>query len=93
MGEPVERFGIRNAFDLRPVSSFVSELRFRQAMLQVPVIGQEQEPFAVAIEASDRVDVEDRDVFFQSPLAGMVFGELAQNIEWLVEQDVPVGQG
>src|SRR5262249_26440133 len=83
------RFFIRNAFDLRQVSSLMLELRIREPMLQGAVAGQQQKAFAVLIETTSSINVLDGDILLaRAPRAG----ELATNAERLIEENVAVEQ-
>lgn len=55
MAKMCKRGFIRNAFHLCPVRLWQFVVRIGQAMLQTPVVSQQQEPFTVAIQAPGRM--------------------------------------
>jgi hypothetical protein len=81
-----QRFGIRLTFDLRPVGLGQFVFRFGNAGLQGPIVGEQQQTFAVVVEPTGRAYPWHADEFGQRAPAFLV-SELAQDIERLVEQD------
>jgi hypothetical protein len=53
-------------------------------VLQLAVVGQQHQAFAVGVEAAGRVDFRDVDIVRERGAAGLG-AELAEHLEWLVE--------
>src|SRR4051794_21968568 len=68
-------------------------LRVRDSRDQTPVVGQHQQPFAVAIEPAGDVDVRDLDKVGQRRPAMLPVGKLGEHVIGLVEQDQAAGPG
>src|SRR5262249_9290480 len=87
--EALQSFFIRTALHLYPVSSWMTELRIRESMLQGAVVRQQHQPLTVMIEPTCRINIRDREVLLErAPLAR----KLATNTERLVEENVTVEQ-
>lgn len=65
------------------------ELRVGNAMLEVAIVGEQEQAFAVMVETSARVDVGDGDVFLESMSCTR---ELALRTERFIEKDIALGQ-
>ncbi len=66
--------------------------RVGEAVLQFAVVGQEKQAFAVVIQTADRVYAGHGNEVRQSSF-GSLAGELAQNVERFVEEQITKGQG
>ena len=60
-------------------------------MLQIAVIGQQQQALTVSVQPASRIDAGNADKLGQSPLTGLA-GKLTQYLEWFIEQQVTVEQ-
>lgn len=56
-------------------------------MVELAIIGQKQQPFAVEIEPADGVDVLERDEVFEGG-ASLLIGELRQDAERFIEKNI-----
>ena len=56
----------RNTFHLRPVSARMGEFGVAQAVLETAIIGEQEQPFAIAVQAAHGIDIFYRDVTLQS---------------------------
>jgi len=81
-----QRLCTRRAFDLRPIGLGQFVFRFGNAGLQGPIVGEQQQALAVVVEPSGRAHLRHRNEIGECAPAFLV-GELAQDIEWFVEQD------
>src|SRR5436305_15180435 len=77
---------IGHPLDLRPISARMTKLGIAQPMLQLPIIRQQKQSFAVMIKPAYRIDVPHLDKVFQG---ATLAGELAHHTIRLIEQDVP----
>ena len=82
----VQRLRARHIFDLRPIGFGQLVFRFGNAGLQGTVVREQQQAFAVVVEPSCCAHLRYRNVFGERASAFLV-GELAQDIEWFVDQD------
>jgi hypothetical protein len=85
----LQRYFIRNTFDLHPVGSGMTELWVRKPMLQGAIVGQEQKALAVVIETPSRINRLDWDILLER---ASLAGKLATNTKRLVEEDIAVTQ-
>ena len=89
--ELLDRSVVWNAFDLDQIRAGMSELRIRQYVLELPIVREKQQAFAIAIETAARVHARHFDrVLQREPVLSRFAGELAQDVEWLIECNVPV---
>ena len=80
-----------NPLDLGEIGLGVLVARVGQAMGERPVVGQQEQPLAVAVEPADRVDPGDRhEVLERRPPA--LVGELGEDVEGLEEFIVAEGR-
>lgn len=56
-------------------------------MVELSIVGQEHQPFAIEIEPADGVDVLERDEVFEGGATELI-GELRQDAEGFIEKDV-----
>ena len=63
-----------------------------EAVLQFAVVGKQKQALAVIIQTADRVNAWDGDEVRQSAF-GSLAGELAQNVERFMEEQITKGQG
>ena len=90
--ERLEGLGIGNPLDLDEIRPGVLVPRVGEPVGQRAVVGQEEQPFAVAIEPADRVDARDaHEVLEGRPALGV--GELAEDVVGLEEGEVAVPAG
>ena len=74
-------------FNLGPIAAPMAKARVGEPLLQPAVACEQQQPFAVGIQASGRIDPWDIDEISQaSPAAARFRGELAQHPIGLVEE-------
>ena len=81
----------RLAFDLDEIGLGQLEPRIGDARLQPAVVGQQQQPFAVAVQPAGGIDAGHIDEVRQRRARGLrcLVGELAEHAIGLVEQDQP----
>jgi hypothetical protein len=84
--ERSQRGGVDLAFDLRQIRLGLLVARIGEPMRERAVIGEQQQPFAVAVQPSSRIDVRLRDVAGQG-LARVGAAELAQYAVRFVDCD------
>ena len=72
-------------FDLRPVSAGMGVFRIEEFGVQSGFVGKKKESFAVAVEASERVDVFRELEFGQRALSGMIRRKLREDAVGFVE--------
>lgn len=91
LSQPVERGGIGIALDLHEIGFRQLELRVRDPRLETTVVGQQQQPFAIAVEPPRRIDARHIDELRQRRARGRTVhvGELAEHVIRFVEQDYP----
>lgn len=65
-GQFAQRSGVWNAFNLRPVGSWMLKARIGKAVLQPAIISQQHQALAVMIETARGIDTPDRNVLAQS---------------------------
>ena len=87
LAQVLQGLRLGEALHLHPVATPVAPGRIGEALLQTAVAGEQQQAFAVGIEAAGGVDVRDRDVIGQAtPAAARFRCELAEHPVGLVEQ-------
>jgi hypothetical protein len=59
------RLKTRNSFDLDPVGAGMGKARMAEAILHPAMIGEQHEPFAIAIQATHRIYFRHRNEVFQ----------------------------
>ena len=67
------------SFNLRPIGAGVGVFRIEESGVQSGFVGKKKKPFAVAVEASEWVDILRQSEFGQRALSGMVRRELRKN--------------
>ena len=78
---------IRAALHLHPISAPMAEAWVCQSLLQATVGGEEQQPFAVGVKTTCRIDIRDiHPVGKAAPSAARFRCELAEDSVWLVKQ-------
>ncbi len=87
-----ERRVRRYPLDLHPIGFGQLEARIRESLLQSAVVGEQQQPFAVAVQPPGRVDPRNRDKPRQGS-ARLAIGELAQHAVGFVQRDEPRAGG
>lgn len=86
--QPRESRHLGSAFNLCEVCFGKVEPGTGEFVLQRTDGGQQEQPFAVEIEASGRVEARERDEVLESPPGRRTrTGELAEDAEWLPESD------
>jgi len=73
------------AFDLGPVGAGVGVFRIEEFGVEAGFVGEQEEAFAVAVEAAEGVDTGGKTEFGKGALSGVVGGELGEDAERLVE--------
>ncbi len=84
--QPRQAGRVRHAVHLHQIGFRLLVVGMGDVVLQLAVVGQQQQAFAVGVEAAGRVDVGDLQVVGQGGATGLG-RELAQHLEGLVEQD------
>ena len=75
------------AFDLRPVAAPMAKAWVGEALLQLPVAGEDQQSFAVRIQPAGGVDLGHvNKIFKATPTASFLWRELTQHPEGFVQQ-------
>lgn len=87
-GQPGERIGRRQTFDLDEVRARMPELRVEELVFEPAVVRKEYEPLAVGIEPPGRVDVRGKRPVPGKRLSVVVSCELAQSAVGFVEEYV-----
>src|SRR3989344_3598830 len=83
-----QRFFIRFAFHLGPILLGQLETRIGQALLQLAVVGEQQQSFAVPVEPPGRIDARHLYIGGQG-FASVGVGELGQHAIGFVEENQP----
>ena len=89
--QPIERVLAGIALDLHEIGLGQLELRVRDPRLEATVVGQQQQPFAIAVEPPRRIDARHIDELRQRRARARTVhvGELAEDVVRFVEQDYP----
>jgi hypothetical protein len=74
----------RHAFHLHPASLGKFMLRVGNTVLQLPVVGQRQQSFAVGIQPPGRIIAGKRDIIGKCRMSAIAT-ELADHAKWFVE--------
>jgi len=75
-----------HTLNLRPIGLYKSVARLTNLRLELAVVGQQEEPFAIVIEPAGRVDILVRDELGQGA-STIVVAELTEYLVRLIEQD------
>ena len=87
----LQRILIWDALYLRPICARMRKLGIGETVLQVAIICEQQQTFAVLIESPYWINAFDRNVMPECP-TGIRAAELAHYSVWLIEDNVTIGQ-
>lgn len=78
---------VRGTFHLSKIGARMGVFWVQQAIVELWLVCEKQKAFGVHIKSAERIDVFREAKFSESPLPGLIRGELAENVVWFVKGD------